>query len=286
MRKPTLIICRRTFQITVAIAFIIIPWLNHLHISLVYGNFLSFRFLKLPLADPLAVLQIMLKNNYFCAELMIGAAIALVTAALLGTVFCSWVCPFGLLSEWGQKLSRWMRRRKRSSSEEGRLNGFHTKFLIFALGLAGFLLFSTTPVLNQLSLPAWYSRIFQFWFEQGHISLAIIALLGLIALEMVFDRRIWCRYICPQSVLIALAKQLNHRRLRVHFQSDACICRGKSDPCSGSCTLGLEPKTFSMWPELECSNCGDCISACKKRGRALTFRIKPIKNDSYCKRQR
>lgn len=280
MKKPSLKTCRRTVQISVAIAFIIIPWLNHLRISIVYGNFLSFHFMHLPLADPLAVLQIMLKNSYFCLDLIIGALIALLLAAILGTVFCSWICPFGLFSEWGQALSRRLKRRRRLKGKGRRLNGFRTKLLIFGLGLGGFLLFSTTPVLNQLSMPAWYSRIFQFWFEQGHISLAILALLAFIAVEVALGRRLWCRYLCPQSVLIALAKQLNPKRLRVHFHPDVCICRGKADPCGNACSLGLEPKTFSMWPELECTNCGDCISACKKRGGALTFQPKQIKNDS------
>ena len=100
MIKPTIKTYRRAIQIGVAVAFILIPWLNHMRTSIVYGNFLSFHFYKFPLADPLAVLQITLKNNYFSTDLLIGAAIALVIAAILGTVFCSWMCPFGLLSEW------------------------------------------------------------------------------------------------------------------------------------------------------------------------------------------
>lgn len=271
MRKPTLHTCRRSVQISVAVAFVVIPWLNHLRISFVYGNFLSFHFFKFPLADPLAVLQVTLKNSYFCADLLIGAGIALLPAFFLGTVFCSWICPFGLLSEWGHALSKRHHRKKRK--QQLRRGGFLCKIVLFLIGVAGFFLFSTTPVLNQLSLPAWYSRIFQFWFEQRHISLAIVTLFVIVAVEAVSGMRLWCRYVCPQSVLISLVKLLNRRRLRVVFDTDACLCKSEAArPCVRACSLGLDPGNPDPW-KIECNNCGECVAACKKRGNALAFRI-------------
>ncbi len=280
MKKPTIYHCRRTLQISVAVAFIIIPWLNHMRISIVYGNFLSFHFFKFPLADPLAVLQITLKNDYLSADLLIGAGIAIALAVTLGTVFCSWICPFGLLSEWGQALSGRLNRKKIKHKLGHNDSGFWIKLIVFFAGLAGFFVFSTTPVLNQLSMPAWYSRIFQFWFEQWHISMGILAIILIIILEAMTARRLWCRYVCPQSVLIILAKQLNPRRMRVHFDLNACICKSEIDPCSRACSLNLIPKIQSKWPETECTNCGDCITVCNKLGAALTFTTNSIKNSS------
>ena len=274
MKRPGIKFYRRTIQICVAVAFIIIPWLNHLRISFVYGNFLSFHFFEFPLADPLAVLQITLKNAYLSADLLIGAGIALVLAAILGTVFCSWVCPFGLLSEWGQTIARRLRGCKNRKVDRPHHWGFRVKLILFTHGLTGFFLFSTTPILNQLSLPAWYSRVFQFWFEQQHLSLAAVALLTVVAVETVAGSRLWCRYVCPQSVMIAMAKQLNLRRLIVTFDAHSCICNNRSnDPCTRSCSLDLDPKQLKLFPETECTNCGDCVVACQNRGKALTFRF-------------
>ncbi len=274
MKRPTLKTCRRTIQIGVAAAFIIIPWLNHLRISFVYGNFLSFHFHKFPLADPLAVLQVTLKNGYLSADLLIGAGIALALAALLGTVFCSWICPFGLLSEWASVISGRIRKRKGRKGAKPHLWGFRIKLLLFASGLIGFFVFSTTPILNQLSLPAWYSRIFQFWFEQRHVSLGIVALSAVVAADIAAGKRLWCRYVCPQSVMISLAKQLNPNRLNVAFNPKACICKRRhDDPCTRACSLDLDPKGLKCLPETECTNCGDCVVACKKRGKALTFKL-------------
>lgn len=261
---------RRWVQAGVAASFILIPWLNSRQISIVQGNFLCFDLAGIPLADPLAVLQIVAKNGYLSMDLFLGAGIALVLALVLGTVFCSWVCPFGLFSDLGQTLGR--RLGKRRPVSPGKTRDFSVKFTVFAAGIAGLFIFSTTPVLNQFSLPAWYSRVFQFLFVQHHLSLAGLFILLVPAVEAVTQKRIWCRYICPQSVLLILVKQLNPGRLKVRFHTDRCFHppSGKS-PCARACTLGLDPKSLPTGWETQCTNCGDCITACSGFGSALKF---------------
>lgn len=274
MKKPTLKTCRRILQVGVATAFILIPLLNHFRISYFTGNFLFFNAAGLPLADPLAVLQITLKNYYLSVDLLIGAGIALGLAMILGTIFCSWICPFGLFSELVHALSKKiLPKAYKGLTTKG--TGFRIKIFLFSLGLTGFLLFSTTPVLNQLSLPAWYSRIFQFYFEQKHISLAILFLLVILLVEFAARRRLWCRYICPQSFLLIAAKLANPRRLKVGFQEEKCLCKKDQDPCRQSCSLSLDPKRLDYVLETGCNNCGDCIVVCKKRGKALGFQFSP-----------
>lgn len=261
---------RRAVQIGVTLAFILIPLLNHFRFNHFSGNFLSFNAAGLPLADPLAVLQITLKNYYLSQDLLIGAAIALVLATFLGTVFCSWGCPFGLFSELTQGLSRKVLDPIKGRPQAVSQSSFRLKLLLFGLGLSAYLVFSTTPVLNQLSLPAWYSRIFQFLFEQAHFSLAIIVLSVILFIEFLCGKRIWCRYVCPQSVLLILAKQLNPHRLKVGFNPDKCLSK-KVEPCKQACSLGLDPKKLDAWLETGCNNCGDCVVVCQKLGRALEY---------------
>ena len=275
-RRLSLKTYRRICQIGVAVAFILIPLLNHYRINYLTGNFLSFNAAGLPLADPLAVLQITIKNYYLSVDLLIGAGIALGLAMILGTVFCSWMCPFGLFSELMHTLSKkFLPKTYKGLTIKG--TGFRIKIFLFSLGLVGFLFFSTTPVLNQLSLPAWYSRIFQFYFEQKHISLAIIFLMVILLVEFAARRRLWCLYICPQSFLIIVAKLANPQRLKVGFQEENCLCKKDQDPCLQSCSLSLNPKRFDNVLETGCNNCGDCIVACKKRGKALGFQFRGSK---------
>jgi ferredoxin-type protein NapH len=273
-KKSRIKIYRRILQIFVALLFILIPWLNSRHISFVYGNFLSFNMAGLPLADPLAVLQMTLKNAYLSTDLFAGALVALVIALFFGTVFCSWICPFGLLSDFAQSISQLLilKTKKRKKVQ---LSGFKIKIVLFLTGLAGFLIFSTTPVLNQFSLPAWYSRIFQFIFTQKHFSYAIVFILFILTVEFFFKIKVWCRYICPQSVLLILVKQLNNKiRLKVNFQPEKCLNpRQGNEPCIESCSMGLDPRNLPADMETDCTNCGDCIVICRQFGQALKFKF-------------
>ncbi len=270
MKKPTLKTYRRLFQLFVAIAFIVIPILNRTDYSYVYGNYLSFHLFGIPLADPLAVLQLSIKNLYLTVDNIIGTLLPLLLAFMLGTVFCSWLCAYGFLSEITQQFSKKIMP-KGYKGWSIRKKGFLFKMAIFVLGFIGFFVFSTTPILNQLSVAAWYTRFFQYLFGQDIVSLCFLFILALLLIEFIAQKRLWCRYICPQSVLIALTKILNRKRLKISFTEKKCICKPGRERCVAACTLFLNPKTVDKVVETECSNCGDCYVACQKMGKALAF---------------
>lgn len=279
MKKPSIKTWRRFCQLLVIVLFIVIPILNKNRYSLLYGNLLSFHLWIIPLADPLAVLQLTLKNLSITFDSFVGAFISLLVAFGLGTVFCSWMCPFGFLSE----LTFYLNKRLLPRNYLGfglTAPGFKFKLAVFFVGIVFFLTVSTTPVLNQLSLPAWYTRFFQYLFGQGYFSLSILVIVALLLIEFITQKRIWCRYICPQSVLLALTKKLNKKRLIVGFNPGKCSCKGEWEHCTQACSLSLKPKTVWNLKEMECTNCGDCIVACKKIGKALAFQIGGKKSGS------
>lgn len=59
--------------------------------------------------------------------------------------------------------------------------------------------------------------------------------------------------------------------MKVVFDADKCICKPGYERCERACSLDLYPKTLYERAELECSNCGDCVVACTKMGRALAL---------------
>jgi len=62
----------------------------------------------IPMADPFAVLQIILTRHLPQAEVLIGAGIILLIYMILGgRTFCAWVCPLNMVTD----LAAWMRRR-------------------------------------------------------------------------------------------------------------------------------------------------------------------------------
>ncbi|MBW1867626.1 MAG: 4Fe-4S binding protein [Deltaproteobacteria bacterium] len=221
-------------QTGVAALFILLPILNASGFSFIWGNFLNIHIGSLTFSDPLAVLQVIVKNRYLPVGLLISAGMVLAIAFCLGTVFCSWICPFGLLSE-----------------------------------LVNSLAFFSSPVLNLVSLPFQYSNIFQYLFVQKHFSVAIWFVGAILLTEFIFRTRLWCRWICPQSVLISIAKLFNPFRLKVVFEKERCIGSKALSPCQKICSLDLDPRRLDGRIEAECTNCGDCVDACRKTGGAL-----------------
>jgi len=272
MAKPTLKTWRRLIQTATALAFVAIPWLNTRGHDQLYGNLLSFNLAGLVLADPLAALQVWLGAGGIGSTLLRGAGLVLGLALIFGTSFCAWLCPFGLFSEWTHALGVRLKRDIQPWGQPGR--GFVIKAGLVTLGLLAAAL-GTGPLINQLSLPGWYTRVWQMVFLQGHWSLACLAMAALLGLEVLGGRRLWCRYLCPQAWLLACAQLANPWRLKVSHDQGRCRCGQGASPCERACSLGLDPKALQTNLETDCTNCGDCVTVCQGLGRAMGFYLAP-----------
>lgn len=268
----TVFFWRRLTQCAVALAFIALPVLNFYEVHHFFGNFLSFNFAGFPLADPLAVAQAAAGSGSVTRAMLIGAGSALLFAALLGPVFCSWVCPFGFLSELVHP------ERRPGFTTKGlppvSAVPFLYKALLAAAGAALVALLVPVPFLNQLSMPGWYSRFFQHLIlYREFLTGAVLCIFAILLAERIARRRFWCRYCCPQSVLISLAGFVLPWRWRVRFAKKSCTCSAAERACLAACGLDLDPRSASPAQRLQCTNCGDCVDACKGRGGALRFGI-------------
>ena len=279
MKTIKIHIWRRAIQTGVAVLFIILPTLNQAGLNFVWGNFLNIHVGCLTFSDPLAVFQIALKNHYLPIGLLIGAGMILAISFFLGTIFCSWICPFGLLSELVNSFSSrvWP---KRFRNRKVQKRGFAVKAAVFCTGFLVFWAFFRTPILNQVSMPFQYSNIFQYLFMQNALAPAIWFMGAVLLAEFLLQTRLWCRWICPQSVLLAVVKRFNPFALKIIFQQKNCISNKGPFPCQQACSLDLDPKRIGIdgWTLAQCTNCGDCVDACGKTGKALVYKFS-LKND-------
>lgn len=266
---------RRACRTAVLLGCLGIPLLNKAGEHALSGNFLSFNFFGLTLADPLAALQVWTVSGSLTQRLALGAGITLFVALILGQVFCAWLCPYGFVSELAQGLVS--RRRALPRSGQGAALPFCCKAALTVTGLA-LASYVALPVLNQLSLPGWYSRALQHVVLYGEFLPGVALFAALPLLEAALGRRLWCRWLCPQSVLPALAGALLPWRLRVRFQPAACRCPAGQRACREQCSLDLDPRAQGLALRLQCSNCGDCVEACRARGAALRW--------SFCARKK
>ena len=264
---------RRAVQVLVAAVVCALPWLNAAGWRGMAGSFFALDFLGLPFADPVGAAQVAAMGFLPAGRLLGGAMLSLAAALLLGRVFCSWGCPYGFLSELLYAL-RW----RRAGAGLVVRQAFWGKILLLVLGLvaalgAGF------PVLGIVSLPGELSLLPVLvwqgdgaWLLLGAAAVPLIALL----LEFATGKRLWCRFVCPQSVLLGGAAHCLPKGapgLRIDWQAAKCSCKGAS-PCQQACSLDLNPRRRGGPARHDCTHCGDCVKACAGYGTALKWSVK------------
>lgn len=333
-----LLLWRRLCQIFILLFFIVVPILNMYGIHEMYGNLLSFHFFGLQLCDPLSALQVCMRivlsgsevlssttvTSQLPSEMLWGAFFVLCIAFLLGPIFCSWICPYGFLSElvWsmrGKKAQQAKQQDNKKMSQaqsHDRVHGIvqgaeydiapniayditydtiqkksskkdteqeigqkieqetgtkltwirlFTKEILFYVLLITVVLFSDNPSINQLSMPAWYTRIWQYVFLYGQVlCIPLVFMFVVLACELFLKQRFWCTYICPQSVLLTFFGAILPMRLRVKFNQKSCTCSAKERACIKVCSLNLNPRNLVGADKIACTNCGDCVATCDK----------------------
>lgn len=265
-------------QILVIALFCILPWLNLKGWHDMNGSLFAFDFFGIPFADPASAAQATIAG---LAESLLplstyyyGAIISLVIAMIFGRVFCGWLCPYGFFSE---ALHNLRLRENFALSSKARNTMWLCKCAWLAAGLAA-CAFVAYPFITVFSMPGSLSLLpVAFWSGESvsFILLAASLPIVLIITELACKRRIWCEYLCPQSVLLGLMARVMPAKLpalRIVWQPEQCGC-GKASPCRAACTMNLNPRQKNGPPRRDCTMCGACVSACASCGKALSYKL-------------
>ncbi len=253
-----------TIRLTILFsAFLIIlvnPFINYfLHNNFIQGWYQSIAIGSLWFVSPLEGLESLLITKSFYMPAIIGMAIPVTLAFLLGRVFCSWICPVTFILEIFDRLRKFLSRRKHLHNQLV----VAKKVLWFTL--IGELVISMilgAPLFVFLSPPGLVGREIMMLVFFRAIALEGALLLLIILLELV-TRRFFCRSFCPLGGLLACIGQ--NRKLRVKVISKQCIDCGL---CTNTCPMGLTPQ-LGEGLTAYCWNCGECIDNCPTS--ALTF---------------
>ncbi|HBY97673.1 MAG: cupredoxin domain-containing protein [Ardenticatenaceae bacterium] len=173
-------------------------------------------------------------------------------------VWCT-MCPIPAPGEWLQRLS-FVQRRKRKLFTLGkawprRLRNIWLQNFSF-LAVATFsAIILTTPVVTGIVLSLF-------------IVLAIV-------LSLIFQRRVFCRYVCPVGGFIGLYSMVAPLELRV---KDPEVCRRH---CGKECIRGSADAFGCPWMEYPgtlnrnayCGLCTECIKACPVGNVGLNLRV-------------
>ncbi len=232
-----------------------------------------------------------------CANLALGAAANLLFAiavlllilaltALFGRVYCSVLCPFGILQDALIGLFRLARRRKFRFRPSRGFRWWHYGIALAALGAlaAGWnLLFARIEPYTNFGIIA--SGVGRTLYIKGHNALvpdwpialspqwkyqlaAGLLLLLALAILCFFRGRLFCNLLCPTGAALRLAAR--HSVFRMRLDANACVkCQRCTHVCPAEC-IDLTTKTIDVE---RCVVCGDCAAACPKH--ALHYNMAP-----------
>ena len=182
----------------------------------------------------------------------------------LGRIWCA-VCPFMIYGEVTQKLSLWLfpRQLKRWPRHQAEKWGGWFLFGLFAL-------IFLWEELWDLENTAYLS---------GSLLLLITA--GAMIFSAIFERRFWCRYLCPIGGMNGLFAKLSMTELRAQQGICSASCTTyqcyKGGPQKGEGMESLGCPLYSHPAQLEdnkdCVLCMTCLKACPHR--SVEFNLRP-----------
>ncbi len=181
----------------------------------------------------------------------------------VGRVWCS-ICPFMIYGELTQKLSLWLvpRQLKRWPREQAEQWG---GWFLFGL----FTLIYLWEELWQLENTAYLSS-----------CLLLLITAGAVIFSLIFERRFWCRYLCPIGGMNGLFAKLSMTELRA--QQGTCSAECTTYQCykggpqkgegmeTGGCPLYSHPAQLE--DNRDCVLCMTCLKACPHRSVELNLR--------------
>jgi polyferredoxin len=190
---------------------------------------------------------------------------AVLTALVLKKGFCSWVCPFSLVSEYLAKihikifdrqfkLPKWLDYPLRSLKYI--LLFFFAWAVFVQMGVLDLKLFIYSPYNRVADI-----KMLQFFTQMSEMTMWVLILLVLFSLAIPY---FWCRYLCPYGALLGAMSWLSFFKIRRN--ADNCI---DCELCTKVCPAKIQVHTAKSVFSDECHGCLQCIDSC------------PVKNTLY-----
>lgn len=245
----------RLWVLTGAFLLILInPFLNfYLQINFIQGWYQSFGIGSLWFVSPLEGLESLLVTKQIFLPTLGGMLLPVCLAALLGSVYCSWLCPISFFNEILDFLRKKFTRKKWLRD---RLVLSRRILWYVLIGEIVLTLVLAAPIFVFLSPPGLVGR--EIMTAVFFHTLALEGIIVLLVLVMnLMTRRFYCRYFCPLGATLNIIG--SKRRLRV--VQDLSTCSGCT-LCDRICPLGLTP-SLGMSESIYCWNCGECTTVCE-----------------------
>lgn len=222
--------------------------------------------------------------------------ILLLLTSLFGRIYCSVICPAGILQDILIRLSGKGKKKKKRKRQFSYHKAYNWVRYILLGATTSLFLFGSTSLLLLLDPYSNFGRIASnllrpaiIWINNlladgltamnnytlYHITIqhittysfvaAVIALLVFITLS-VLRGRLFCNTLCPVGALLSLTSR--NSLFRITFDKEACNSCGNCErTCKAECIDSKEKTVDSS----RCVDCFNCTSSCKKGGLQYRF---------------
>ena len=186
---------------------------------------------------------------------------ALVTAVLLKRGFCSWVCPFGLLTEYLNRLHKLIFRKNIKVPALFDYPLRSLKYLLLAFFLWAIVLNMNAAALEYFIYSPYnmVADIKMLYFFADITPFAFWVLVALVVLSIVL-RNFWCRYLCPYGALLGVLSFISI--LKVHRNTDTCT---NCQKCTRTCPVDIKVHKTARVISDECHACLQCVAVCPEK---------------------
>lgn len=196
------------------------------------------------------------------SNLVLGLGL-LLGAVFAGASFCGWICPFGALND----LLTWIRKKLRLP--ELKIPARLDKILTYGR----YVMLLLIPYMTVATAKLWfadydpYRTIFSLgWLFEFNPAEAWPAYLiaVIIIVGGLFIPRFWCRYLCPQGLLLGWLQRIS--LFKITRNPSACTsCK----LCDKTCPAKLSIST-STAVSGDCIGCLECLAVCPPKAGALS----------------
>ncbi len=241
------------------------------------GTLNGSRFLGFHLIDVFTTLEMFLAEHHLHINIIIGVTTIIIFYLLVGgRSYCAWVCPYGLLSEIGEKLHDTLVAKKiiKNRKFDHRVKYLFWSMFLILSATSGYLVFETFNVVGILSRFIAYG-----W------SLALVWVLVVFLIEVFYSRRAWCSYVCPIGTTYGMIGKAS--ALRVEWNDNCDHCMVCHDVCFENQVLEITKAKYDKQREeknikkeyitgADCTLCGRCIDVCHADALKFDFRLKSL----------
>lgn len=242
-------------------------------LQMLEGTLSGSRFLGFHLIDPFMTLQVFVAHHKIPINLVIGTVTIIIVYILVGgRAYCSWVCPYTIIGEIGEKIHKNLVKAKIIKSHEF---NYKVKYIFWILFLSlafisGYLIFEIINVVGIISRAIIYG-----W------SVALSFVVAVFFVEVFYSQRAWCRYVCPIGTTYGFIGWPSATKV---VWDDSCDhCRVCIEVCLVPHVLEIVKKNANTQGKSElailsgdCTLCGRCIEVCHQDALKYDTKLKKL----------